>query len=212
MNQQERDALREKHRCLESKVGPWCRSCMHGWPCDTIHALNLYDDLVDNARFMLKEVTPSEYGSAYAHGYRVALQDMIGEDDLYGERLAEAVSTTEPTEEVMPSHTIASHTFQPPKFKVGDKVRVIGNPEWGDLTVTQVDTVYTVVDSKGRDDAWVEAELIATPPPCQHIVGTELPPTATNPQFQWFDYTYCPLCGEKLTPTGTTVTKEGGNL
>jgi len=47
-------------------------------------------------------------------------------------------------------------------------------------------------------DAWVEAELIATPPPCKHIVGTEIPPTATNPEFQWFDYTYCPKCGEKL--------------
>jgi hypothetical protein len=40
MNQQERDALRYKHRCLESKVGPWCRSCMGGWPCDTIKVLD----------------------------------------------------------------------------------------------------------------------------------------------------------------------------
>lgn len=48
------------------------------------------------------------------------------------------------------------------------------------------------------DKVWVEAELIATPPPCKHIVGTEIPPTATNPEFQWFDYTYCPLCGEEL--------------
>ena len=195
MNAKERQALREKHQDWSGH----CPACDYQrWPCDTIHALNLYDDLVDNARFMLKEVTPSEYGSAYAQGYRVALQDMIGEDDLYGERLAEAVSTTAPTEDVMSPHTIDNQTFQPPKFKVGDKVRVIGNPEWGDLTVTQVDTVYTVVDSKGRDDAWVEAELIATPPPCKHIVGTEIPPTATNPEFQWFDYTYCPLCGEKL--------------
>jgi len=195
VNAKERQALREKHQDWSGH----CPACDYQrWPCDTIHALNLYDDLVDNARFMLKEVTPSEYGSAYAQGYRVALQDMIGEDDLYGERLAEAVSTTAPTEDVMSPHTIDNQTFQPPKFKVGDKVRVIGNPEWGDLTVTQVDTVYTVVDSKGRDDAWVEAELIATPPPCKHIVGTEIPPTATNPEFQWFDYTYCPLCGEKL--------------
>jgi len=43
MNQQERDALREKHRCLESKVGPWCRSCMHGWPCDVIKVLDAWE-------------------------------------------------------------------------------------------------------------------------------------------------------------------------
>jgi len=43
MNQQERDALREKHRCLESKVGPWCRSCMHSWPCDVIKVLDAWD-------------------------------------------------------------------------------------------------------------------------------------------------------------------------
>jgi len=117
------------------------------------------------------------------------------------------------------AHNVASDDYQgipapvvkPPKFKLGDSVRLIANPEWGDLTVTQVDTVYTVVDSKGRDDAWVEAELIATPPPCKHIVGSEILPSAANPDFQWIDYTYCPLCGEKLTPTGTTLSKEGGN-
>ena len=43
MNQQERDALRYKHRCLESKVGPWCRSCMHGWPCDVIKVLDAWE-------------------------------------------------------------------------------------------------------------------------------------------------------------------------
>ena len=43
MNQQERDALRYKHRCLESKIGPWCRSCMHGWPCDVIKVLDAWD-------------------------------------------------------------------------------------------------------------------------------------------------------------------------
>ena len=46
MNQQERDALREKHRCLESKVGPWCRSCMHGWPCDVIKVLDAWEAVV----------------------------------------------------------------------------------------------------------------------------------------------------------------------
>ena len=117
------------------------------------------------------------------------------------------------------AHNVASDDYQgipapvvkPPKFKVGDKVRVIGNPEWGDLTVTQVDTVYTVVDSKGRDDAWVEAELIATPPPCKHINGGEIPiPEQGISDWEWF--MYCPLCGEKLTHTRTTLSNEGGNL
>jgi len=56
MNQQERDALREKHRCLESKVGPWCRSCMHGWPCDVIKVLDALD-----------EVTPIDATSSEVH-------------------------------------------------------------------------------------------------------------------------------------------------
>jgi len=56
MNQQERDALRYKHRCLESKVGPWCRSCMHGWPCDTIKVLDA-----------LEEVTPTDATSSEVH-------------------------------------------------------------------------------------------------------------------------------------------------
>jgi len=43
MNQQERDALRYKHRCLESKVGPWCRSCMNSWPCDVIKVLDAWE-------------------------------------------------------------------------------------------------------------------------------------------------------------------------
>ena len=56
MNQQERDALRYKHRCLESKVGPWCRSCMHGWPCDVIKVLDALD-----------EVTPIDATSSEVH-------------------------------------------------------------------------------------------------------------------------------------------------
>ena len=56
MNQQERDVLRYKHRCLESKVGPWCRSCMHGWPCDVIKVLDALD-----------EVTPIDATSSEVH-------------------------------------------------------------------------------------------------------------------------------------------------
>ena len=66
MNQQERATLRYKHRCLESKVGPWCRSCMHGWPCDVIKVLNAWDERTNG----LVSPAQTNTGIPYVEGYQ----------------------------------------------------------------------------------------------------------------------------------------------
>ena len=77
MNQQERDALREKHRCLESKVGPWCRSCMHGWPCDVIKVLDAWEAEVhgssEDAQRVYQEWVESQWETDVPVGFQGAL-------------------------------------------------------------------------------------------------------------------------------------------
>jgi len=76
MNQQERDALREKHRCLESKVGPWCRSCMHGWPCDVIKVLDAWEAepvSLEDAQRVYQEWVESQWETDVPVGFQGAL-------------------------------------------------------------------------------------------------------------------------------------------
>jgi len=82
------------------------------------------------------------------------------------------------------------------KFRVGDKVRIIGEPDWGTFTVTQVDTVCTIIDSVGVDDVML-AHQLAFAPVCGHIDGGEIldPDEGTN---IWVNFKYCPECGEAI--------------
>ena len=48
MNQQERDALREKHRVGQNEADNQCQSCYSpdGYPCDTIKVLDALDEVL----------------------------------------------------------------------------------------------------------------------------------------------------------------------
>jgi len=83
MNQQEQNEVRALYYFWENSLNNRTQeaSSVDAWEAvaNTNPDNVSQGDLVKKARRLLAEVTPEEYGLAYAQGYQVAIQDLLGD-------------------------------------------------------------------------------------------------------------------------------------
>jgi len=82
------------------------------------------------------------------------------------------------------------------KFKAGDIVRFVFDPDEEDQVVTDINLIYSVVSRNGVTNKCLEHNLIMVKKKCLHTKGYY--PERGMGASEYVQYNYCPDCGESL--------------